>query len=140
MNSMAINYNKALSNLSNAFIYLSLAVLITGLYPFIKTGDILGLSASFIIPFYIAFAKTKSAEKGIISGFFTLLSCVIYYSFSGEYFSLVYLLITGFALLSAVKGMRLSYALLCVILYSVFVCVLFGVLHPLLLEYLKAFC
>ncbi len=139
MKSTVIIYRKITEYLSYPFIFISAFILVVGLLPFIKTDDFTGLFASVLFPFYIVYNVNKSAEKGIICSFCTLCSDVIYYSFSGVHFSILFCVLLGVMMSKLVSEMRLSYIFVSLFTGSTVLAFGAGLIYPLLLEYLKGF-
>ena len=139
MKSTVIFFRQFLNSSSKPLLYVSIFTIFVGIVPLVNTGDITGLIMSFLLPFYFSFYKTKSAEKGVVAGFSVLCADLVYYSFSSVHFSLVFILIFGVCATDILKKQRISYAF-CILFLSAFsIAFIFGMIYPLLYEYLKGF-
>ena len=139
MKSTVIIYRKINEYLAYPFMFLSAFIIVTGILPFINAGDCLGLICSVLFPFYVVYNVNKSAEKGIICAFCTLCGDIIYFGFTSSHFSILFCLIISIVMSKLSDGMRLSYLSAVLFITVVALSVVFGLINPLITEYLKAF-
>ena len=138
MKSMVIFYRNLLKAASFSLLYASILLIISGVVSVIDEGGFAEISLSFLLPFYTVYYSTKNAQKGAAASFCLLSGTLVYHSLTENFFSLVFVVIVS-ALLSLVfYKMRISYAVLTCFCVLFVIALSFGLLHPLLFEYLKA--
>ena len=139
MKSTVIIYRDLLKQLSTPMLYLSAFGVLSLLITSGEIKDGVCILTSVFFPFYIVFSDTKNTQKGIIAAFCTVSSDIVYYSFSGHFFSILFSVILGVISLKIIKDMRLSFAIVSLFVSFVLFAFAAGLAYPLLSEYLKAF-
>lgn len=139
MKSTVIFYRNLLKSLSFLLVYASAFVIVSGFISGVNQYEMCELVISFLFPFYVVYFNTKNAQKGIAAAFCLMSSCLVYQELSGSYYSLVFILAVSLLLAKLFEIKRVSYAAFAGFFALILVALLFGYLHPLLNEYLKAF-
>ncbi len=139
MKSTVIIYRKITDYLSKPLIFISAFVLLTGLIPFIKADDAVGLLSSAFFPLYLVYSVSKNAQKGIICAFCLVSSDLIYYSFSKEHFGVLFTVLISVLLSKFAGDVRISYLFTALFITGAVLSVSAGLIYPLLYEYLKVF-
>ncbi len=96
MNSTAIIYEKLLDYVSLPLIFLSAFLSVLYAVPNLYFSGAAELLISFLIPLFAVYYSCKSFKKAAAAGFCALSSNLLYYGFSGSYYSILFTALLGF--------------------------------------------
>lgn len=147
MNSIIVNLKKLPVWLAKAFIYTSIALVLVSVLNLFQMDALNTVSQNvyqncnliflLLASFSIALHFTNNSKKSIIVSASLLLCDLIYFSMTGNHYSMVFIIILSFAYCCLSKSFDFYVSSLALIFISFTISILFGLCHDVLAEMLE---